>query len=154
MIEVVIHPQSFIHSMVAYKDGAIIAQISVPDMKGAIAYAMSYPERMLLNQPVPDFAEIGQFVFKGLEREKFPGLDLCFRACRTGGTLPAVLNAANEVAVNRFLLQDIRFDQIPMIIKMTMDRHRIVENPLLADILMADKWARGEAEALAQDLRA
>lgn len=153
MIEVVIHPQSFIHSMVAYKDGAIIAQIGVPDMKGAIAYAISYPERMPLNQPVPDFAEIGQFIFKGLDREKFPGLDLSFRACKAGGTLPAVLNAANEVAVNRFLLHDIRFDQIPVIIKMTMDRHRIVENPLLVDILMADKWARGEAEVLAQDLR-
>ena len=154
MIEVVIHPQSFIHSMVAYKDGAIIAQIGVPDMKGAIAYALSYPERMPLDLPVPDFAEIGQFVFQGLDREKFPGLDLSFRACKAGGTQPAVLNAANEVAVNRFLLQDIRFDQIPVIIKMTMDRHRIIENPLLSDILMADKWARGEAQALAQNLKA
>jgi 1-deoxy-D-xylulose-5-phosphate reductoisomerase len=154
MIEVVIHPQSFIHSMVAYTDGAIIAQIGVPDMKGAIAYALSYPERMPLNEPLPDFAEIGQFVFQGLDREKFPGLDLSFRACKAGGTLPAVLNAANEVAVNRFLLQDIRFDQIPVIIKMTMDRHRLVKPPLLSDILAADKWARGEAEALAQDLRA
>ena len=94
-ITVVIHPQSIVHSMVAYKDGSIIAQLGIPDMKGAIAYAISYPERLPLDQPLPDFAGMGALNFEKPDFEKFPCLSLAYRAVTVGGTLPAVLNAAN-----------------------------------------------------------
>ncbi len=145
MIEVVIHPQSVIHSMVSYKDGSVIAQIGIPDMKGAIAYAVSYPERLSLNQPIPDFAGIGALTFQEPDLTKFPCLALAFKACDVGGTLPAVLNAANEVAVEAFLQQRISFVEIPEVIKQTMDRHAVFKQPTLAEILEADKWARGQA---------
>jgi len=145
-IEVVIHPQSMIHSMVSYRDGSVIAQMGIPDMKGAIAYALSYPERLPLNQPIPDFADIGALTFQKPDMEKFPCLDLAFKACDAGKTLPAVLNAANEVAVQAFLDGDISFGKIPEVVKETMNRHSVAEHTSLTDILEADKWARREAE--------
>ena len=102
-ISVVIHPQSIVHSMVSYRDGSIIAQLGIPDMKGAIAYAISFPERLPLKQPIPDFGRIGSLTFADPDFDKFPCLGLAFDACETGGTLPAVLNAANEIAVAAFL---------------------------------------------------
>jgi len=146
MIEVVIHPQSMIHSMVSYKDGSIIAQLGIPDMKGAIAYSISYPERLPLNQPIPDFAGMGALTFQKPDFEKFPCLDLAFKACDTGKTLPAVLNAANETAVQAFLDQRLSFAKIPKVIEKTMNRHSVAEHASLDDILEADKWARKEAE--------
>ncbi len=141
-IQVVVHPQSLVHSMVAYKDGAMIAQLSTPDMRGAIAYALAFPERLNLNQPPPDLAAIGNLAFEAPDMEKFPCLALAFRACETGETLPAVLNAANEVAVAAFLEKRIVFDKIPQIIQETMDRHQVVPGSGLEDILAADGWAR------------
>lgn len=141
-IEVIIHPQSVIHSMVSYKDGSVIAQMSIPDMKGAIAYAMSYPERLPLGQPLPDFKSIGSLTFQKPDTGKFPCLDLAFSAGKTGGTLPAVLNAANEVAVEAFLTKRLHFTGIPEVIRKTMERHFVVANPALSDILEADNWAR------------
>lgn len=141
-IEVIIHPQSVIHSMVSYKDGSVIAQLGIPDMKGAIAYAISFPKRLDLKQPVPDFAGIGMFTFERPDVEKFPCLSLAYKACETGGTLTAVLNAANEQAVDAFLNRRISFDQIPEIISRVMDSHSIVSMPSLSDILEADQWAR------------
>ncbi len=143
-IQVVIHPQSIIHSMVAYRDGSVIAQLGVPDMRGAIAYAMSWPERLPINQPIPDFPNL-TLTFQEPDMEKFPCLALAFNACEAGGTLPAVLNAANEVAVHAFLDHRISFADIPKLIKGTMERHTIVRDPSLSDILEADRWAREES---------
>jgi len=145
-IEVLIHPQSVIHSMVSYKDGAVMAQLGIPDMKGAIAYAMSYPQRLALQQSLPDFARMGALTFEPPDLEKFPCLALAYQAGKTGETLPAVLNAANEVAVQAFLKHRISFVKIPEIIRETMERHTVVNDPSLADILEADRWAREQAE--------
>jgi len=149
-IEVVIHPQSIVHSMVSYRDGAVIAQLSVPDMKGAIAYALSYPERLPLNQPSPAFDRIGALNFEKPDTERFPCLGLAYAACKAGGSLPAVLNAANEVAVESFLEGRIGFLKIPQLIEKTLSAHRIVSDPELSDILAADRWARERARAEVQ----
>ncbi len=147
-IEVVVHPQSIIHSMVAYRDGSVIAQLGVPDMKGAIAYALSYPERLALGQPAPDFAGIGRFDFEKPDLDRFPCLALAFEATGEGGTLPAVLNAANETAVAAFLNKQIEFIDIPVIIEKTMRKHTVVTTPDLEEIMAADRWAREAAANL------
>jgi len=146
MIEVVIHPQSVVHSMVAYQDGSVMAQLGIPDMKVAIAYALSYPQRLPLRQPLPQFNAGTTLTFEQPDLEKFPCLALAFKACEVGGTLPAVLNAANEVAVNAFLNQLIAFVAIPQVVEQTMGKHAVVSDPELADILGADQWARNHAE--------
>jgi 1-deoxy-D-xylulose-5-phosphate reductoisomerase len=153
MIEVVIHPQSIIHSMVAYKDGSIIAQLGIPDMKTAIAYALSYPHRLPLNQPLPDFSGRQALTFQEPDLEKFPCLALAFKACEAGGTLPAVLNASSEVAVNAFLDSALSFVDIAKIISQTMAKHNIVADPNLPDILDADQWARAQAKELIEEFR-
>jgi len=147
-IEVLIHPQSVIHSMVSYKDGAVMAQLGIPDMKGAIAYAMSYPQRLALQQSLPDFARMGALTFELPDLGKFPCLALAYQAGKIGETLPAVLNAANEVAVQAFLKHLISFVKIPEIIRETMERHTVVNDPSLDDILEADRWAREKAEKI------
>jgi 1-deoxy-D-xylulose-5-phosphate reductoisomerase len=152
MIEVVIHPQSVIHSMVAYQDGSIIAQLGIPDMRGAIAYALSYPERLPLNQPLPDFSEGQGLTFQRPNLEKFPCLALAFKACKAGKTMPAVLNAANEVAVNAFLKEEISFSDIARIVRLTMDSHTVAVNPELSDIIDADRQARKAAADFIQEI--
>lgn len=147
MIDVIIHPQGVVHSMVSYKDGSVIAQLGIPDMKGAIAYAISYPERLPIGQPIPDFINIGMLTFEKPDLEKFPCLALAYKACEAGGTLPAVLNASDEVAVQAFLKQHISFVEIPEIVSKTMKMHSITANPALTDIREADRWARRQAEA-------
>ena len=146
MIEVVIHPQSVIHSMVALQDGSVMAQLGIPDMKVAIAYALSYPQRLPLRQPLPQFNAGQALTFDQPDLAKFPCLALAFKACEVGGTLPAVLNAANEVAVNAFLNQLIAFVDIPRVVEQTMNKHVTVADPELSDILGADQWARNHAE--------
>ena len=141
-ISVLIHPQSIVHSMVSYRDGSIIAQLGVPDMKGAIAYAISYPERLPLEQPLPDFSGIGALTFEEPDFDRFPCLRLAYQACDAGGTMPAVLNAANEIAVGAFLEKRLSFTQIPEMIQSTLAAHSPVSRPELADILAADQWAR------------
>jgi 1-deoxy-D-xylulose-5-phosphate reductoisomerase len=153
MIEVVIHPQSVIHSMVSFIDGTVMAQLGIPDMKGAIAYAMAYPERLALKQPTPDFVGIGKLTFENPDLKKFPCLALAYAACETGRTLPAVLNAANEVAVEAFLQNSLSFKKIPQIIEKTMEHHRVITDPTLNDILEADQWARKQAGDLIKDLK-
>jgi 1-deoxy-D-xylulose-5-phosphate reductoisomerase len=153
MIEVVIHPQSVIHSMVSFKDGTVMAQLGIPDMKGAIAYAMAYPERLALRQPTPDFVGIGKLTFEKPDIKKFPCLALAYAACEIGRTLPAVLNAANEVAVAAFLENSISFIKIPEVIEKTMEHHSVVTDPTLSDILEADRWARKQAEDLIKALK-
>jgi 1-deoxy-D-xylulose-5-phosphate reductoisomerase len=141
-IQVVVHPQSIIHSMVAYKDGSVIAQLGVPDMAGAIAYAMSYPDRLPLGQPIPDFFALGSLDFFEPDLEKFPCLALAQQACRDEQTYPAVLNAANEIAVQAFLDHQIRFPQIPQLIEKCLNAHTPSARPDLEQILEADAWAR------------
>lgn len=147
-IRVVVHPQSIIHSMVSFQDGSILAQLGIPDMKGAIALALSFPERLPLEQPLPDFARIGSFTFKEPDMRKFSCLGLAMKAGRTGGTLPAVLNAANEVAVHAFLERRLSFDKIPVVIQQTLAEHANQPTPSLDDILAADGWARKTASRL------
>jgi len=152
MIEVVIHPQSVIHSMVAYHDGSVMAQLGIPDMKVAIAYALSYPQRLPLRQPLPVFDRNQALTFQQPDLDKFPCLGLAFNACEVGGTLPAVLNAANEVAVHAFLDQQIRFIQIPVVVASTMEKHTVIYRPVLEDILAADRWARQFAEEMIKEI--
>jgi 1-deoxy-D-xylulose-5-phosphate reductoisomerase len=145
LIEVIVHPQSIVHSMVSFKDGAVIAQLGVPDMKGAIAYALSYPERCDIQQPPPDFTDIGALNFHSPDFDKFPCLRLAFEACKTGGTLPAVMNAANEVAVDAFLGERLSYPGIPQTIEAVMAEHRVVLEPTLEDTIAADRFAREAA---------
>ncbi|MBS3757456.1 MAG: 1-deoxy-D-xylulose-5-phosphate reductoisomerase [Desulfobacterales bacterium] len=144
-IEVVIHPQSIVHSMVSYRDGSVIAQMGIPDMKGAIAYALSGPERLQMQIPPPDYKSLGALTFEAPDMEHFPCLDLAYRACAAGGTVPAVMNAANEAAVDAFLREQIGFLQIPIAIEAVMAAHGQVSSPDMADILQADQWARRAA---------
>ena len=146
-IEVVIHPQSIVHSMVAFCDGSVIAQLGVPDMKGAIAYALSYPERLALQQPLPDFREGSTLTFQQPDMEKFPCLALAIKAATRGGTLPAVLNAANEVAVGAFLDHRLRFVEIAGVVRTVMQHHETIDSPDLDQLLEADRWARQQAAA-------
>ena len=144
-VEVVVHPQSIIHSMVAYRDGSILAQLGIPDMKGAIAYALSHPERLPLGQPLPDFTGKGMdrgLTFKKPDIDRFPCLGLAYRAAEIGGTLPAVMNAANEIAVEAFLNHRISFTQIPEIIRIVMQSHETTDNPDIERLMDADRWSR------------
>ncbi len=145
-IEVVVHPQSIIHSMVSFRDGVMIAQLGAPDMRGAIAYALTFPERLPLGIPTPDLAAVGTLGFQQPDLKKFPCLALAYAAGETGGTMPAVLNAANEEAVNAFLAEQLAFDKIPQAIEQTMADHQVVATPDLPDILAADDWARRTAQ--------
>ena len=147
-IDVLIHPQSIIHSMVTYADGAVIAQMGIPDMKGAIAYGLSHPRRLPLNVPVPDFPGIGTFTFEEPDLDRFPCLALAYAAGKRGGTFPAVLNAANEMAVAAFLEKRLPFTGIPPIIDRTLNRHTQNDGAGLDEILAADNWARKTAREL------
>jgi 1-deoxy-D-xylulose-5-phosphate reductoisomerase len=147
-IEVLVHPQSIVHSMVGFKDGSVIAQMGVPDMKAAIAYALSQPSRLDLGTDFPDFTALGSLTFDPPDVDKFPSLTFAFEACKQKGTLPAVMNAANEVAVQAFLAQRIGFLGIFNIISSTMGRHRRIDNPDLSGIIEADHWARETAKSL------
>lgn len=145
-IQVVIHPRSIVHSMVAFKDGSVIAQLGVPDMKGAIAYALSCPERLDIGMPAPDFPDIGALEFGAPDFEKFPCLAMAFDACQTGHSLPAVLNASNEIAVAAFLDRQIPYAGIPETVRRTMEKHVLIKDPSLDDLFATDMWARRTAE--------
>ena len=144
-IEVVVHPQSIVHSMVAFVDGSIIAQLGMPDMQGPIAYALSYPERLPLDLPLPVFADIASLTFEAPDFERFPCLRLALEACAAGGTSPAVLNAANEIAVYAFLDGRIGFSAIPAAIEDALQHHDQKARPAIDDIRAADGWARERA---------
>lgn len=153
-IEVVVHPQSIVHSMVAFIDGSVIAQMGVPDMAGAIAYALAFPERLPLGQSGPDFPAIGSLTFEAPDLKRFPCLKLAYDACRAGGTLPAVMNAANEIAVQAFLSREVTFPDIPRIIEETMMGHPVDATDDLHGVLNADRWAREAALQTVSRLRA
>ncbi len=140
-----VHPESIVHSMVEYVDGSIIAQLGIPDMKIPIAYALSYPERLVTTYPRLDLFQVGRLNFYPPDMEKFPCLGLAFEACKRGATMPAVLNAANETAVHAFLKRAIGFYDIPGVIREVMDCHSACAKPDLQAILKADAWAREQA---------
>ncbi len=141
-IDVVVHPQSIVHSLVDFCDGAAIAQMSNPDMRMPILYAFTFPERVSLKIPPLDLAAIGKLTFFNPDREVFPCLDLAYTALDEGGILPAVLNTANEIAVQKFLDGKIGFLEIPSYIEKKMKKCDNIINPTLEDIISADKWAR------------
>ncbi len=152
-IEVVIHPQSIIHSAVEFIDGSIIAQLSSPDMKLPIQYALTYPERYTASIKSLDFEKIKELNFEKPDFEKFPCLRLAYESAEIGGTMPCVLNSANEVAVQSFLIHKIRITQIPEIVGKVMKKHsettntlQFIKNPSLSQIEKAEEWAKGEAK--------
>ncbi len=147
-IEVVIHPQSIIHSLVEFRDGSVLAQLGRPDMRLPIAYALGYPERVGLGLAPLDLAKVGTLTFQRPSRRAFPCLGLAYDAARTGGTMPAVLNAANEEAVGAYLAERIPFLAIPKIIERTMASHTPWEAKEVADVLAADAWSREMARRL------
>ncbi len=147
-IEVVIHPQSIIHSVVEFIDGSAKAQLSPPDMRLPIQYALAYPDRW--EGPFSralDFAEIGSLDFEPVDLDRFPCLKLAREAGESGGTYPAVLSAADEVAVELFLTRKIGFQDISAVVAKTLDRHQVISHPSIEDVLAADAWARETAKA-------
>jgi 1-deoxy-D-xylulose-5-phosphate reductoisomerase len=144
-IAVHIHPQSIVHSMVEYVDGAVMAQLGIPDMKTPIAYALSYPDRLPLELPPLDLCALKTLTFAEPDLDKFPCLALAYRALTAGGTAPAVLNAANEVAVDAFLQEQIEFLDIATIIRTVLDSHVPTALEHIDDALRADLWGRQEA---------
>src|SRR3954469_17823787 len=152
-VEVVIHPQSIVHSMVEFSDGSVLAQMSHSNMCFPIQYAVTWPDRVPNSLPPLDFGKVSRLDFATPRYEDFPALDLARRAGNEGGTLPAVLNAANEIAVSAFLERKITFPRIWHVVGQTMSRHQAVAHPDLDAILRADQWARAEASRLVEGLK-
>jgi 1-deoxy-D-xylulose-5-phosphate reductoisomerase len=152
-IAVHIHPESIVHSMVEYVDGALIAQLGIPDMKTPIAYALTYPERLTLSLPALDLCRLSQLSFAAPDRQCFPCLGLAYDAIRQGGTMPAVLNAANELAVEAFLQGKIAFLDIPRIIAKVVAMHSNTKASSLEPILAADTWARQAAQDVIHEIQ-
>jgi 1-deoxy-D-xylulose-5-phosphate reductoisomerase len=147
-IRIVVHPQSIIHSMVEFEDGAVLAQLGHPDMREPIQFALSFPDRLTLNNRKLDFPAIGSLTFEEPDFEKFPCLGLAFEAIRRGGNLPCAMNAANEAAVAAYLHEKIAFYDIPRIISEIMGRTAFIEKPSLEDILQTNKEAFDRANLL------
>ncbi|MFH0798963.1 MAG: 1-deoxy-D-xylulose-5-phosphate reductoisomerase [Pseudomonadota bacterium] len=147
-IDVVVHPQSIVHSMVEYTDGCVMAELGVPDMRAPIAYAISHPKRVESGVEKLDLAKIGNLSFEMPDRKRFPCLDLAYLALGAGGSMPCCLNAANEIAVAAFIEGRIRFGDIARIVKKTMDAHEPRPFDTIEEILEIDSWARGKAREL------
>lgn len=144
-VAVVVHPQSVVHSMVEFVDGSMLAQLSTPDMCLPIQYALTYPERAVSERVQTSLAKLGTLTFEEPDTDRFPALELARRAGEIGGTLPAVLNAANEVAVEAFVNRKLTFLGITETVRRTMDVHKVTAHPTLEQILEADAWARKDA---------
>ncbi len=144
-VGVVVHPQSIVHSMVEFVDGSLIAQLSTPDMCLPIQYALTYPDRAASDRVQTNFPKLGTLTFEEPDTERFPAILLARQAGDTCGTMPAVFNAANEVAVDAFINRKINFPQITETVRRVMDAHEVVAQPTLEKILEADAWARREA---------
>src|SRR5438094_6904893 len=151
-VEVVIHPQSIVHSMVEFTDGSTLAQLSYSNMCFPIQYAVTWPDRVPNSLPPLDFSKLSKLEFFTPRYEEFPALNLARRAGETGGTLPAVMNAANEVAVAAFLDRRLRFPDIWHVVEEVMNRHTVIAHPNLDAILEADRWARSEAQGYVKSL--
>jgi len=147
-IDVVVHPQSIVHSMVEFVDGSVVAQMGPPDMRGPVRYALSWPERVPATAPVFDVRDYARLTFEAPDRETFPALDLGFEAARRGGTAGAALNAADEAAVKRFLDGDLAFPDIAALCAAALAAHPYEPRPTLDDLLHVDAWARLEAKTL------
>jgi 1-deoxy-D-xylulose-5-phosphate reductoisomerase len=147
-IDVIVHPQSVIHSMVEFMDGAVMAQLGTPDMKVPIQYALSYPDRLGPAWKRLDFTQTAALTFEQPRRAVFPCLDFGYQAGKTGGTMPCALNAANEIAVDMFLKEKIPFGAIPRIIEKTMVEHAFIAHPKLNDLLETDRACRARAREL------
>jgi 1-deoxy-D-xylulose-5-phosphate reductoisomerase len=147
-VGVYIHPQSIIHSLVEFVDGSVIAQLGVPDMRLPIAYALTYPRRRPLNSPRLDLCQVGCLTFEAPDMTRFPGLALGYAAARAGGTMPAVLNAANEMAVAAFLSGRLGFMDIPKTVEATMEAHQPQPLESLEQVLAVNRWARDFARGL------
>ena len=152
-IEVVIHPESIIHSMVEFVDGSLLAQLAVSDMRLPIQYALTYPCRLPTSVPRLDLSQIGALHMEPVDSEKFPCLELAYSAAKVGGTLPTVLSSADEVVVQSFLNRQIGFMDIPNYLEEVMTRHDVIFQPTVDDILAADRWARSIARELIQTRR-
>jgi len=152
-VEVVIHPQSIVHSMIEFADGSTLAQLSYSDMCFPIQYAVTWPDRVPNTLPPLDFGKVSKLEFFAPRYEDFPALNLARQAGETGGTLPAVLNAANEIAVAAFLQRQVGFPRIWQIVEDVMNRHESVAHPDLDAILRADQWARAEATKIVEGLK-
>ncbi|MHB8765942.1 MAG: 1-deoxy-D-xylulose-5-phosphate reductoisomerase [Deferrisomatales bacterium] len=144
-IEVAVHPQSVVHSLVEFVDGSMLAQLGVPDMRGPISYALGYPERLTLNDLTLDLCRLSALTFEPPDRQAFPCLDLAYEALRAGGTAPAVLSGANEIAVEAFLAGRIRFTQVASLVRAALDAHPGGALESIHGALEADRWARGFA---------
>jgi len=151
-IEVNIHPQSIIHSMVEYVDGCVIAQLGTPDMKAPIAYALSYPERVSTGVKPLDLTDFSGLTFFKPDMDKFPCLGLAYRAIKDGESMPAVMNAANEIAVDAFLEGRIGFVQIAETIERTMDAHKAHDLLSIEEVLKADLWSRETAREICREM--
>jgi 1-deoxy-D-xylulose-5-phosphate reductoisomerase len=151
-IEILVHTQSIVHSLVEFIDGSVVAQLGIPDMKIPIAYALSYPERLRLDLNHLNLHQSPELTFTAPDFKKFPALKLAYQACKRGGTCPAILNAANEIAVAAFLAERIRFPEIPLVVAETMNRlpHENADN--LSVVLNSDIAARVQAESVVQAL--
>ena len=147
-IDVHIHPQSIVHSMVEYIDGSVLAQLGMPDMRVPIAYALAHPKRLKLDLPTLDLFSVQTLTFQKPDLSRYPSLDLASNACKAGGTMPAVLNASNEVAVQAFLDKRIPFMGIPRLVDKVMEEHEIAPATELQAILAADTWARQRTEEI------
>jgi len=151
-IKVFIHPQSIVHALVEYIDGSVMAHLSNPDMRGPITYALNYPKRMSTYLPPLNLLNIGTLNFMAPNTKKFPSLHLAYRALEEGETMPAVLNAANEIAVSAFLKKNIRFVDIPRVTETTMELFHPKKISSLDDVLAADTWARQKAQTVTAQL--
>ena len=147
-IDVVVHKESIIHSMVEFKDGAIKAQLGTPDMRIPIMYALSYPNRLKIDTERLDFSKIAQMHFKPVDYERYPAVKMAIEVGKKGGSLPTVYNASNEVAVDAFLNSKIKFLSIERIIEKTINAHTNISNPSLEEVLASDAWARDYASKL------
>jgi len=152
-IDVLIHPQSVVHSMIELRDGSVLAQLGIADMRIPIAYALTYPDRLSNQLQVLNLAEIRSLDFFKPDMKKFPCLGLAYEAGRLGGTAPVVLNAANETAVAAFTEKNICFNDLPKVIEKVMDKHQVTKNPSLGDILGIDRESRIQAGVIINKLR-
>ncbi|MDD3653066.1 MAG: 1-deoxy-D-xylulose-5-phosphate reductoisomerase [Desulfotomaculaceae bacterium] len=151
-IDVVVHPQSIIHSAVEFLDGSVIAQMGLPDMRLPIQYALTYPERLPGNRPGLKLTGLQSLTFEEPDLNKFPSLRLAIDAGKAGGTMPAVLNAANEIAVSLFLTRKISFRAIPALVSEVMEKHQVISRPGLEEIMKADRWARETGTEISKSL--
>jgi 1-deoxy-D-xylulose-5-phosphate reductoisomerase len=147
-IVVQIHPQSVVHSMVEYIDGSIVAQMGIADMRIPIAYALSFPQRLNLKLSPLDLSQTGGLTFFPPDPERFPCLKLAYRSIEIGETMPAILNAANEIGVNAFLEGSLKFTEVPLLLKRVMEEHEVKSVHTVEDILKADHWARERSKAI------